>query len=369
MVELEFNFNQAITIIQANLEDQFQMVINKYIQKTDLEPNSLCFLANGIQINPAKSIESHMSDLNKKNQKMTVLVNELNVDVQDKGQTFAKSKDVICPECKKPCRISFENYKIKLSGCVNGHEISDIKILDFPNTQKVELSQIICDKCKIKNKGNCPSNEFFRCLACNQNLCLICRSNHNLSHNIIEYDQKDYICQKHFDSFIKYCKQCKKDICFGCQEHNEHQSVYLGELLPNMEEKKKILDDMKAIIDSINKEIKGVIEQLNGFCKIINTYYDINNDIYNNYSVKRRNYQIIENLKEINDNNKIFQKLKNINNNIKDKLLDILDFYNNMNKDDIKIIKNQENSSDIKNQMNQMTIIYKINNKDNKLKL
>ena len=57
-------------------------------------------------------------------------------------------------------------------------------------------------------------------------------------------------------------------------------------------------------------------------------------------------------MKEIEDNNKIFDLLKNINNhnNIKDKLNDILNLYDNMN-------------------LNVMTIIYKINKNEDKLKL
>ena len=52
MVEIEFNFNQAITNIQAKLDDPFQDVINKFMQKSLLQPGSVNFLANGKVINP-----------------------------------------------------------------------------------------------------------------------------------------------------------------------------------------------------------------------------------------------------------------------------------------------------------------------------
>ena len=52
MVEIEFNFNQAITNIQANLNDPFRDVINKFMQKSLLEPGSVNFLVNGKVINP-----------------------------------------------------------------------------------------------------------------------------------------------------------------------------------------------------------------------------------------------------------------------------------------------------------------------------
>ena len=164
MVEIEFNYNQRITNIQSKLNEPFQNVINKYNQKSLLEPNSVCFLLNGKPINPNESVESHMSHLDKENKKMKILVTMIEKDDEDKVPAITKSKDIICPKCKEPCRIKTENYKTKLFECINGHVTEDIKFMDFDNTQKVDESQIICDKCKFKNKGNCPDDEFFICL-------------------------------------------------------------------------------------------------------------------------------------------------------------------------------------------------------------
>ena len=167
MVEIEFDYNQRITVIQAKLDEPFQNLINKFFQKSLLQPGSVYFLANGKHIdNPQNKVESFMSDLNKQNKKMPVLVKEIEENEKDKAQVTIKSKDIICPKCKEPCRIKIDNYKIKLYECINGHETNDIKINDFVNTQKINESEIICDKCKFKNKGNCPKDGFFRCLIC-----------------------------------------------------------------------------------------------------------------------------------------------------------------------------------------------------------
>ena len=274
MVEIEFDYNQRITVIQAKLDESFQNLINKFFQKSLLQPGSVYFLANGKHIdNPQNKVESFMSDLNKQNKKMPVLVKEIEENDKDKDQATIKSKDIICPNCKEPCRIKTDKYKIKLYECINGHETSNIKITDFANTQKINESQIICGICKFKNKGNCPKDGFFRCLICKQNLCLICRSNHNINHNIILYDQKNYICQLHNEPFIKYCSECKRNICFSCQEHNNHKSIFLGDLMPDIDGKKKVLKDMKEIIDQINEMIRELIAQLNGFSEIINIYF------------------------------------------------------------------------------------------------
>ena len=97
MVEIEFDLNQAIINIQAKLDDPFQDVINKFMQKSLLEPGSVNFLVNGGLINPNKSVESHMNNIDKKDNKMKIIVlNAENYD-QNKEQVIVKSKDVICP--------------------------------------------------------------------------------------------------------------------------------------------------------------------------------------------------------------------------------------------------------------------------------
>ena len=299
MVEIEFNFNQAITNIQAKLDDPFQDVISKFMQKSLLQPGSVNFLANGKVINPNESVESHMSNLNKENKKMKIIVTTTeNVD-PNKEQVITKSKDIICPKCREPCRITTENSKIKLYECVNGHTTEDIKFINFDNTQNINESQIKCEFCKFKNKGNCPDDEFYRCLNCKLNLCLLCKPNHDSRHNIIKYDQRNYICQIHNEPLINYCIRCKKNICFACEGHDNHECEDF--VKPNIEEKKKILNELKINIDEINKTIKEAVDKLNGFISYINKFYEINNNILENYDVKKRNYQVLKNLNEINN--------------------------------------------------------------------
>ena len=67
MIQIEFDYNQIKTVIQANLTDTFQDVINKYTQKALLDPKTLCFLANGKVLDPKKTVESQASKLNKEN--------------------------------------------------------------------------------------------------------------------------------------------------------------------------------------------------------------------------------------------------------------------------------------------------------------
>ena len=49
MLEVEFDYAQKITVIQAKIEDKFKEVINKYYQKTSINPDNVCFdMFNGL---------------------------------------------------------------------------------------------------------------------------------------------------------------------------------------------------------------------------------------------------------------------------------------------------------------------------------
>ena len=47
MVEVEFNYKQNKINIQGNMNDKFEEIINKYINKTYLDINNIYFISNG----------------------------------------------------------------------------------------------------------------------------------------------------------------------------------------------------------------------------------------------------------------------------------------------------------------------------------
>ena len=360
MVEVVFDMNQAITVIQANLDEPIQGVIDKFIQKTLIKPNSVYYIANAKPVDPQKTVESQMSELNKQNKKLSILVNSIEENEQDKEQVIVQSKDIICPECKEPCRYTIDNYQIKLTDCCKGHTINGIKILDFPKTQEINISEIICDICKYKNKGNSHNHEFFLCLTCKQNICLLCKPKHDSNHNVIKYDQKNYLCPKHNDNFIKYCENCHINICFSCDiEHSEHKTIALVDLRPDIEQSKKRLTEIESEIFILTNQINRIKNTFDELIKAMNMYYEINKNILENFEVKNRNYQVIKNINEINANNKIYENLKNINetNNIYDKIRDIIELYNNINN-----IKKKDNNKGINNNKEKIVNEKKDNN-------
>ena len=331
MVEIEFDNNQVITMIQANVEDLFKDVINKYLGKALISPENVSFIANGSVINPNLTVEKQMNNLDKENKKMKVIVNVMK---EDDDKAIIKSKEIICPKCHEPCRIKLENYKIKLYDCINGHVNENINLIDFNNTQKIDLSKIICHKCKEKNKGNSFENEFYICLNCNENLCPMCKYKHekeDIKHNIIKYDQKFFLCQKHNDIFTEYCQDCKKNLCYSCaDEHKGHKTVAFKSLIPNEDEIKEKLSEIKNNIESFNSKINIIIKQLTELMKAMEIYYDINIDILNNYSNQNRNYETLQNVNEINIDNPILELIKDINQNknFSSKIFNIIDLNN-----------------------------------------
>ena len=137
MVEIIFNYNQINTIIQANLDDSFNSVIEKFITKTQLDLNNLHFLAKGKIINKNEKIEKIMDESDKLNKRLIILVNSINNNINNTN--IIKSNDIICPICKEICKYEINNHKIKLYDCKNGHIIDNIKLNEFNNKQNIDI--------------------------------------------------------------------------------------------------------------------------------------------------------------------------------------------------------------------------------------
>ena len=334
MVSIEFEYQQTKTIVQANLNDRFETVLNKYKTKTNVDINNLCYLANGRNIDKNDIIEDILNANDKQNKKMKILVNDTNsYDIQNNN--LIKSKDIICPECKELCKIDIKDYRIKLYDCKMGHVKENLKLDEFINTQNIDISKIICDKCKVNNKAESYKNKFYKCCECNMNLCSLCKSKHDNTHSIIDYDDKDYICNKHEQSFLKYCENCKINICLSClEDHKNHKMVGYEEKIINIKAIRKRMNELKNMINKFKENIEETIMKFHKVIEYIENFYNLNNDLYNilNYYEKNKNvnYQKLINLNNINEN--INNEIKNIINNYSygHNLNKLVYLYNNM---------------------------------------
>ena len=363
MIQIEFDYNQIITVIQANLTDTFDNILNKYIQKVQIKPDSVNFLANGKKLDINETIENQMSQNNKANNIFRIIV----ICTEKEEDIKIKSKDIICPICYESCKIKIENGKFKLYDCINDHITDNIKIEDFQETQKINISKIICDECNENNMGNTYNHEFYKCLTCNKNICLLCKSQnkHEQNHYLIKYEQKNYICKKHNDFYVKYCNTCQTNICISCDdEHTEHDTIFFGKIVPKQEEIKNKIEEIKSIKELFADNTKRIIQQLNQLINQIDLYYKIITEILTNFDLRNKNYDILCNIYEITTKNEIFNALDFINKTYN--LDNIIDLYNKINLkkeelDNMKIFKKYNN--------NQMSIVYKINKFDEEIQL
>ena len=234
MIQIDFEYEQKIVSIQAKLKDLFKEAIKKYIEKTDFDINLIHIIANGRNIDPEKTIESQIGNINKTNKTFKVLVFLKERENQNQKKTIIESKEIICPICRESCRIKFDKFKIKLYDCINNHSNENINLDKFKASQNINLSKIACYTCIKANKGNTFNNQFYKCLNCDKSICPLCKTVHNPKHILINYDDKYYTCQIHNDFFIKYCKNCKKNLCFSCEDsHNNHNIVLFEK--PNLD--------------------------------------------------------------------------------------------------------------------------------------
>ena len=343
MVEVEFNYQQNKIIIQSNLNDSFKTIIQNYAIKANLDINNIYFISNGQVINKEDKLENIMSESDKRNKKIIILVLSINSTIINENTNIKISNDVICPKCKELCKYEINNYKIKLYDCKNGHIINNIKLDEFKINQSIDISQIKCDKCKDKNKSNTFNNEMYICYECKMNLCPLCKSIHNKNHSFINYDNKYYICNKHNGVYTEYCNDCNIDICLSCiDEHENHKIISYKDKIINIKNIRNKMNEFENVINKLKLNIEEIINKLKKIIDNYNIIYNINNNILNNYEKnKNRNYLLLLNLNYMN------QYINNEINNIKDKynygnnLNQILNIYNDMindKKDEIEII-------------------------------
>ena len=97
MVELIFIYNQRQTLILANLNDSFNDVIQKYINKTKLDRNNIYFISNGQKLSNKEKVKNILNQTEKSINRKIILVISINNTINNINTNMIKSKDIICP--------------------------------------------------------------------------------------------------------------------------------------------------------------------------------------------------------------------------------------------------------------------------------
>jgi hypothetical protein len=108
---------------------------------------------------------SILYEIDVKKEKTTIIGN--NDPNQNETKGIIKSKEVRCPKCQENILLKFDNYNITLYNCKNKHKEENISFNRFVEIQKIDLSKIICNSCKERNKSNVSNNEFYKCITRN----------------------------------------------------------------------------------------------------------------------------------------------------------------------------------------------------------
>ena len=364
-MEAQFHYIQKDVNIECNSEEKMGDIIKKFGTKESQNINSLEFFYNGKIINYELTFNQIASKNDKKRETINIIVKD---KISHEIPILVSQNDIICPICNESARISYENFKIKLYDCNNHHITENILLSEFKNTQNIDYSKLKCHICKGITKvneknGNEKNKEFYECLSCRIYICQKCKSKHDDNHIIINLKEKNYKCVKDNEAYTAYCETCKKNICVSCEsgEHENCKSKSFGKYIPKKEELKEIKEDLNKIKDKIGK-FNDIIDYYILFLKElkvnIENYYIIINNIYNYYEInekkKYRNYQLLQNVKDIKINN---QKLmKDLDQIINEKNL-------------VEQIKNLNNMYEKMNYSNEITMEYKIDSNNDNVKI
>jgi surface protein len=368
MSETKINFSYKDQKIELNftknelLKDILTTFTSKLDKNKSIEDFNFLYSGQKISINTTQKL----SDLNDKDDLINISVyprNEAN-EINPKAASivipanlkFKESKHIICPRCKGMSEIDINDFKITIKNCNSNHSMSGLFMNDFVNTQYVDESRIKCKFCKkteyeLINDENNKDNILLLC-SCGVIYCQKCKESHdkneikdkNIKHSFIEYKNKDYFCIEHNLEYFGYCHKCKKNICEKCEKekHDNHKIDYYKKVSPTESFIQKIEELNKNLISKVtkfNQELKELIELINNISHNIQNdlkiFLKISSNVIENFNLNRKNYQTIQNIKNIYNtinNTPIFTKIDSFlnNTNSSNRLGYIIDMYNKM---------------------------------------
>ncbi len=320
-------YNDEKITIECNPEEKMEIVYQKLSKKEDIDINSIYLYYNGRVIIQKVKFQDFLNYDGMKRNKIN-----LYATLKDHEVHFKRSNQVICPICGEFAQVKLENCKISIHECKYNHKIDDINFNEFETSQLINESKIMCNKC-ARSKADCYKNEFYVCNSCNLDLCPLCKTSHDKTHNIIHYDDKIlFICGLHNKLYSLYCKSCKKNICTLCeQNHGNHDIIRFEKLIVKKNYLENRIKEFKKSLDKFKEDIKKII---NIFQKVLDNcenIYKINEEFIQNFDMKKINYQILNTLKEI-YNDDISKKIEKINNyeNYGQKITQICKMYNSI---------------------------------------
>jgi len=266
---LKFIYNGCEVTMQCKRDEYMKDIFKKYITKTDLNPEDIYFLYGGDIINEESKVQKFIKDDNE----IKILVYEFE-GIDNIKDLLKDSKDIICPNCQEICFIHFNDYKITLGDCIKGHCFTNLLLEQFTDFQKINESKIVCNKCNT-NKSKTTNNKFYICCNCNINLCPLCKLGHK-DHKLLDYDNKNYYCNKHSEKYEMYSEERKENLCKLCEPQSKNNNIQFNNNLINNDNN---LEKLRKKIDNLKSEVKKIVTELNKIINNFEKYYNIANKI------------------------------------------------------------------------------------------
>ena len=207
-----YNYKNKRSSLSCTTFEKMINICERIASKIQEDLNKLDFIYNGALINRDLKFEEQVNEIDKIDYNMNLIV-----------VNKREYEEIICPECNENLLIKLKDYRININKCRNSHDSDkdELTFEDFLNYQQKDTLKKNCDIC------NNNTNDLYKCITWNNNLCLSCKENHDNNHKIINYEKRNLICYKHNDFYTKYCHDCNKNICINCEkEHNNHNAIY-----------------------------------------------------------------------------------------------------------------------------------------------
>jgi len=176
MAKVEFIYNGKIISVLCSEIDKMEEICKKFAFKVDKSQNinKYNFLYSGTVINFQLTFDQIINSLDRQRKIISILVYDLNPPTMVKTPKIIKSHFPICRKCGESLKFELEDYKIKCSGCRNGHTISML-LNEYKEYQKIDISLILCDNCGA-SKYKTFNNSMYICNSCKMNLCPLCKN-------------------------------------------------------------------------------------------------------------------------------------------------------------------------------------------------
>ena len=146
MANVVFNFNEQKITIQCEVEEKIKDICNRFASKVAIDINSLYFLYDKNLLNLDLTFKDQVNSNDKKSNRMNVLVYDSKNCITE-ANLKNKVNEIKCPTCCENCRIFIKDYKIRLYGCKNNHEINKILLEEFNFIQNINENKIRFNIC------------------------------------------------------------------------------------------------------------------------------------------------------------------------------------------------------------------------------